>query len=77
MYQADFNAERQARERIAGEKADLEEELRNSLGTIIYLFIFYLFIYLFIHFYLGGFCHIKKIVCANYFHKYVLVSLEF
>jgi hypothetical protein len=29
VYQADFNAERQARERIAGEKADLEEELRN------------------------------------------------
>jgi hypothetical protein len=36
VYQADFNAERQARERIAGEKADLEEELRNSLGTKLF-----------------------------------------
>ncbi len=45
VYQADFNAERQARERIAGDKADLEEELRNSLGTKICL---------------CGFCHFKK-----------------
>ena len=29
VYQADFNAEREARERIAGEKADLEEQLRK------------------------------------------------
>ena len=29
VYQSDFNAERQARERIAGEKADLEEQLRK------------------------------------------------
>ena len=29
VYQADFNAERSARERIAGEKADLEENLRK------------------------------------------------
>ena len=29
MYQADFNAERQAREKIAGEKADLVEEIRR------------------------------------------------
>eukprot|EP00096_Caligus_rogercresseyi_P000110 TRINITY_DN1030_c0_g1_i1.p1 TRINITY_DN1030_c0_g1~~TRINITY_DN1030_c0_g1_i1.p1 ORF type:complete len:444 (+),score=135.99 TRINITY_DN1030_c0_g1_i1:98-1429(+) len=29
VYQADFNAEREAREKIAGEKADLEEELRK------------------------------------------------
>jgi hypothetical protein len=32
VYQADFNAERQARERIAGEKADIEEELRKLKG---------------------------------------------
>merc|ERR1719154_92218 len=30
VYQSDFNAERMARERIAGEKADLEEQLRKS-----------------------------------------------
>ena len=29
VYQSDFNAERTARERIAGEKADLEEQLRK------------------------------------------------
>uniref|UniRef100_A0A0K2T0C8 NF-kappa-B essential modulator NEMO CC2-LZ domain-containing protein n=1 Tax=Lepeophtheirus salmonis TaxID=72036 RepID=A0A0K2T0C8_LEPSM len=29
VYQADFNAEREAREKIAGEKSDLEEELRK------------------------------------------------
>ena len=29
VYQSDFNAERQARERIAGEKADLEEQMRK------------------------------------------------
>ena len=29
MYQADFNAERAAREKIAGEKADLEEQIRK------------------------------------------------
>merc|ERR1711909_127536 len=29
VYQSDFNAERLARERIAGEKADLEEQLRK------------------------------------------------
>ena len=29
VYQADFNAERQAREKIAGEKADLVEEIRR------------------------------------------------
>ena len=33
VYQADFNAERQARERIAGEKADMEEELRKLRRT--------------------------------------------
>ncbi len=27
VYQSDFNAEREARERIAGEKADLAEQL--------------------------------------------------
>ena len=32
VYQSDFNAERQARERIAGEKADLEEQLRKVGG---------------------------------------------
>lgn len=30
VYQSDFNAERLARERIAGEKADLEEQLRKA-----------------------------------------------
>jgi len=30
VYQSDFNAEREARERIAGEKADLEEQLRKA-----------------------------------------------
>merc|ERR1719350_544416 len=30
VYQSDFNAEREARERIAGEKADLEEQLREA-----------------------------------------------
>jgi len=30
VYQSDFNAERQARERIAGEKADLEEQMRKA-----------------------------------------------
>eukprot|EP00092_Neocalanus_flemingeri_P006444 GFUD01006944.1.p1 GENE.GFUD01006944.1~~GFUD01006944.1.p1 ORF type:complete len:772 (+),score=204.99 GFUD01006944.1:164-2479(+) len=30
VYQSDFNAERMARERIAGEKAELEEQLRKS-----------------------------------------------
>ena len=29
VYQSDFNAERQAREKIAGEKADLVEEIRR------------------------------------------------
>ena len=29
VYQSDFNAERAAREKIAGEKADLEEEVRR------------------------------------------------
>ena len=29
VYQSDFNAEREARERIAGEKADLLEELNK------------------------------------------------
>ena len=29
VYQSDFNAERCAREKIAGEKADLEEEVRR------------------------------------------------
>ena len=29
IYQADFNAERKAREEIAGEKADLQEEIRR------------------------------------------------
>ena len=29
MYQSDFNAERHAREKIAGEKADLVEEIRR------------------------------------------------
>ncbi len=29
MYQADFNAERAAREKIAGEKSDLEEQVRR------------------------------------------------
>ena len=29
MYQSDFNAERAAREKIAGEKADLEETIRK------------------------------------------------
>jgi predicted nucleic acid-binding Zn-ribbon protein len=29
VYQADFNQERGAREKIAGEKADLEEEIRK------------------------------------------------
>ena len=29
VYQSDFNAERSAREKIAGEKADLEEEVRK------------------------------------------------
>ena len=29
VYQSDFNAERQAREKIAGEKADLAEEIRR------------------------------------------------
>ena len=29
VYQADFNAERSAREKIAGEKADLEEQIRK------------------------------------------------
>ena len=29
VYQTDFNAERAAREKIAGEKADLEEELQR------------------------------------------------
>ncbi len=34
VYQSDFNQEREAREKIAGEKADLEEEIRNlKLGT--------------------------------------------
>eukprot|EP00092_Neocalanus_flemingeri_P069665 GFUD01085424.1.p1 GENE.GFUD01085424.1~~GFUD01085424.1.p1 ORF type:complete len:522 (-),score=156.51 GFUD01085424.1:228-1793(-) len=32
VYQSDFNAERMARERIAGEKAELEEQLRKSGG---------------------------------------------
>lgn len=32
VYQSDFNAERTARERIAGEKADLEEQLRKAGG---------------------------------------------
>ena len=32
VYQSDFNAEREARERIAGEKADLEEQLRKLGG---------------------------------------------
>ena len=38
VYQSDFNAEREARERIAGEKADLLEELnklRKSSGIPI------------------------------------------
>ena len=30
VYHSDFNAEREARERIAGEKADLEEQLRKA-----------------------------------------------
>jgi hypothetical protein len=30
VYQSDFNAERTARERIAGEKAELEEQVRKS-----------------------------------------------
>jgi len=30
VYQSDFNAERMARERIAGEKADLEEQMRKA-----------------------------------------------
>ena len=29
VYQSDFNAERQAREKIAGEKADLLEDIRR------------------------------------------------
>ena len=29
VYQSDFNAERHAREKIAGEKADLVEEIRR------------------------------------------------
>ena len=29
VYQSDFNAEREARERIAGEKADLVEEMKK------------------------------------------------
>ena len=29
VYQSDFNAERAAREKIAGEKADLEETIRK------------------------------------------------
>ena len=36
MYQSDFNAEREARERIAGEKADLLDQinkLRKPIGT--------------------------------------------
>jgi len=32
VYRADFDAERAAREKIAGEKADLEEELRKAVG---------------------------------------------
>ena len=38
MYRSDFNAEREARERIAGEKADLAEELlkyRKPTGTFL------------------------------------------
>ena len=38
MYRSDFNAEREARERIAGEKADLAEELlkyRKPSGTFL------------------------------------------
>ena len=33
VYQSDFNAERQAREKIAGEKADLVEEIRRLKNT--------------------------------------------
>ena len=38
VYRSDFNAEREARERIAGEKADLAEELakfRKPTGNAI------------------------------------------
>ena len=38
VYQSDFNAERQARERIAGEKADLEEQLRKVEWRMLLLY---------------------------------------
>ena len=51
MYQSDFNAERQAREKIAGEKADLAEEVRRlknaqSGGSPVFNEVFTIFFYL-------------------------------